>query len=52
MTETLNYFNIKQEYGVSVLEKIRKFERLSKAKGRYQSHLNFTILNHCDPKGL
>ena len=55
MTETTKYTNIKQEYGVNVLDKIRKFERISKTKGRYQSHLRFYLQckhEELTPKGI
>ena len=41
MTETFNYKLIKEEYGVNVLDLVRKFEHISKTKGRYQSHFRF-----------
>ena len=54
MTETFNYKLIK-EYGVNVLDLVRKFERISKTKGRYQSHLRFYLQckhEELTPKGI
>ena len=55
MTETFNYKQIKDEYGIEAIQKIRTFESISKKKGRYVSHLRFYM--HCKhgdvvPKGI
>ena len=55
MTEVFNYKNIKEEYGINVLELVRRYERLSKTKGRYQSHLQFYLQckhEELTPKGI
>ena len=55
MTEVFNYKNIKEEYGINVLELVRRYERLSKTKGRYQSHLRFYLQckhEELTPKGI
>ena len=41
MTETLNYRQLKEEYGIDVLGLVRKYENISRTMGRYQSHLRF-----------
>ena len=43
MTKTFNYKLIKEEYGINLLDLVRKFEHISKTKGRYQSHLCFYL---------
>ena len=55
MTETLSYRQFRNEYGNNVLGLVRKFEGISRTKGRYQSHLRFYM--HCKnqdliPKGI
>ena len=55
MTETFNYRQFRNEYGDNVFGLVRKFENISRTKGRYQSHLRFYI--HCKneeliPKGI
>ena len=55
MTEAFSYKIIKEEYGVNVLELVRKYERISKTKGRYQSHLRFYLQckhEELTPKGI
>ena len=55
MTKVFNYKNIKEEYGINVLELVRRYERLSKTKGRYQSHLRFYLQckhEELTPKGI
>ena len=53
--ETLSYRQLKEEYGYDALGLVRKFESISRTKGRYQSHLRFYM--HCKnleliPKGI
>ena len=48
--ETFNYNQIKEEYGVDVLQQIRIFENISRKKGRFSSHLHFYL--QCKHKGL
>ena len=55
MTQTCNYNQIKEEYGIDVLQQIRTFESLSKKKGRFSGHLHFYLqCKHKDltPKGI
>ena len=55
MKETFNYRQLKEEYGFSVLGLVRRYEDISRTKGRYQSHLRFYMqCKHQDlvPKGL
>ena len=55
MTETFNYRQIKEEYGIDVLQQIRTFENISKKKGRYVGHLHFYLqCKHKElvPKGI
>ena len=55
MTETLSYIQFRNEYGDDAFGLVRKFENISRTKGRYQSHLHFYM--HCKnqeviPKGI
>ena len=55
MTETFNYKQIREEYGINVLQQIRTLENISKKKGRYTGHLHFYLqCKHKDltPKGI
>ena len=55
MTETFNYRQLKEEYGFSVLGLVRRYEDISRTKGRYQSHLRFYMQcknQEMVPKGL
>ena len=54
-TETFNYKAIKEEHGIEVLQKVRKWENLSKSAGRYRSHQKFYLqCKHLDltPTGI
>ena len=55
MTETYSYKDIRDEYGIETIQKIRQFESISRTSGRYRSHLRFYL--HCKhnevtPKGI
>ena len=55
MTDTLNYRQFRSEYGDNAFGLVRRFENISRTKGRYQSHLHFYL--HCKhqevtPKGI
>ena len=50
MTETFNYKDIREEYGIETIQKIRRFESISRTKGRYTSHLRFYL--HCKHGGI
>ena len=55
MTETLNYRQLNEEYGNNVLSLVRRFESISRTKGRYQSHLRFYMQcknQELIPKGI
>ena len=55
MTETYSYNQIREEYGIDVLQQIRTLENVSKKKGRFSGHLHFYLqCKHKDltPKGI
>ena len=55
MTETLTYRQLKEQYGNDVLGMVRKFESISRTKGRFQSHLRFYMAcksQELVPKGI
>ena len=55
MTETFNYRQFRSEYGDDALGLVRKFEKISRTKGRYQSHLRFYMQcknQELVPKGI
>ena len=55
MTETFNYYSIREEYGINVSRQIKEFEDISRTKGRYSSHLRFYLQckhKELTPKGI
>ena len=41
--ETYSYNQIKEEYGIEMLQQIGTLENISRRKGRYSSHLHFYL---------